>query len=338
MVDCPSRHVTGPIDPAVADALTAIPLRTPPVNLHHYADALAARRGRPIRLVGQHHAGTRPSAVVVSTATDDTIVYDTATTPLHARHNVAHELAHLALGHDTANDRSAGTDLPADLLRRVAPDLSPDLIRRILGRSVHREQHEHQAETLATLMMIDTATTPTGPADPTDPLTPTTPRRALRTPQRYSPSAVQRLQSALDPLWHLLPTAAAADLTLTLPGSPTLTLYRRVVELRDALLLLRPYTHPDIRAWIHQHARRALASTASTARLTSAAELLTAIHAYQAAQHPNPTPAAAPAITPPPDLHHDAHTLLDLLHDLHHPLVTALAHRARSHTDDGTLP
>jgi uncharacterized protein DUF6545 len=318
------------VDRAVRAALADAPV---PFDVRAYATQLAARRGRPIDLVGRHLAGTGPSGVLVTTATGDRIVYDTATTPLHIRHTLAHELAHLALGHthdqrDHQDGRGQGpvpAPLSADLLRRLVPDLPTALITRILGRTAHAQTEEHQAELLATLLNTEAELSP-GPL-------PSPSRRALgpARPRWWRQATARRLHTALDPLWSALPHGAVDGLTLTAlgPVSPDLALYRRVIEIRDALLLLRPYAHPSAHTWAHQAARDALLSPGRTAVMVDAAVLATAIDAYTARQSPHTAPGPAPLGIPAPDLRSEAHALLRLAAALSHPIVTGVARHAR---------
>jgi hypothetical protein len=109
-------------------------------------------------------------------------------------------------------------------------------------------------------------------------------RRAVRVRAR-------RAFTGLAPLWKTL-TAAVPDVAL---GTGTHTdveyaLYRRVIEIRDAQMALRPLAQPDIADWARAAARRhGVRAGRDTALVVEAAELATALHA-----HHNVEPHAAP--------------------------------------------
>jgi hypothetical protein len=104
---------------------------------------LAERRGRPIELIAVPERPGLPCGLLVVTGEADCILYAGGTSPLHRRHILLHEAAHLVCGHDRQPASS-----PAALL----PHLPDALVGRVLGRTVYSEPQEHEAELLASLI------------------------------------------------------------------------------------------------------------------------------------------------------------------------------------------
>ncbi|MDT3397705.1 hypothetical protein RKE29_13775 [Streptomyces sp. B1866] len=160
---------------AVADTLD-IPR---PFDLDTLCDRVAARRGRPLRLVPLEGApdASMPCGVWVATREADLIFYEPATSALHKLHIVLHELAHLLLGHgapDAERPAYAGRLLEgptggaaaygADGLAGLAgldgldglgegdDELDLDQVLHILGRTSYSDNEEKDAELLATIL------------------------------------------------------------------------------------------------------------------------------------------------------------------------------------------
>lgn len=88
----------------------------------------------------------------------------------------------------------------------------------------------------------------------------------------------------LYPLWHPLATAVPQ---IKLPPLFTsydarFALYRRVVEIRDAQLVLRPYVHPSLSIWTRQAAAEAGLTDRDVHQVVEAACLVAAVDAYVA--------------------------------------------------------
>jgi hypothetical protein len=90
---------------------------------------LEDHRGRPLLLMPGATA-TGCSGMWIGTDAADYIFYAPDTTPVHQRHIVAHEIGHMAFGHQ--GSRADGDELA----RLLFPDLSPALVRSFLTRSV----------------------------------------------------------------------------------------------------------------------------------------------------------------------------------------------------------
>jgi hypothetical protein len=104
-----------------------------------------ALRGRPIRLVGV--AGrTLPCGLWVETDQADLVFYAEGTGPAHQRHIIAHELAHIALGH-------TGAEVTARSAELLFHSVTPTAVLRMLSRAGYDTRQEREAELLATLLL-----------------------------------------------------------------------------------------------------------------------------------------------------------------------------------------
>ncbi|GAB3575228.1 hypothetical protein GCM10027445_37350 [Amycolatopsis endophytica] len=99
----------------------------------------------------------------------------------------------------------------------------------------------------------------------------------------------RRTLRRLEPLWRRL-TTAVPQVRLPEHGRWTsdLRLYRRVIEIRDAVVVLRDYAGPDIVEAAHVHARDDAVATACWLPFAEAAQ------ARGAAPHPAPAPSDEP--------------------------------------------
>jgi len=107
--------------------------------------ALAHERGRPIELVPVS-TGVGPHGLLVETDTADYIAFERDTTPVHQRHIVVHELAHLSCGHRSGMTRH-------DLVQLLMPSLEPATFRTVLGRTIFSAIEEREAELFATTFL-----------------------------------------------------------------------------------------------------------------------------------------------------------------------------------------
>ena len=112
---------------------------------------LARRRGRPIELIPVS-TGLGPRGLWVETDTADYIAYERETSPVHQRHIIAHELAHIACGHRSGLRRE-------DLARLLLPSLGAETVRGVLGRSIFSADEEREAELFASLVLERAPTT-----------------------------------------------------------------------------------------------------------------------------------------------------------------------------------
>ncbi|MFF3114671.1 ParH-like protein [Kitasatospora sp. NPDC057904] len=110
-------------------------------------DRLAGRRGRPIELVPVAARPNLPCGLLVSTAEADYILYAADTSPLHRRHILVHEIAHLLFDH------AGSAPITPVSSQALLPHLSPALVQRVLGRTGYDEPQEREAELLASLIL-----------------------------------------------------------------------------------------------------------------------------------------------------------------------------------------
>lgn len=116
-----------------------------PFEVNALCDAVAARRGRPIRLMPMTGlAGL--CGMWIATDTADLIFHESATTPPHQEHIVLHELAHVLCDHYPV------TLDPAERAAMLFPGLDPAMVRRVLGRAGYTTAEEREAELLASLI------------------------------------------------------------------------------------------------------------------------------------------------------------------------------------------
>ncbi|MCX4749963.1 ParH-like protein [Kitasatospora sp. NBC_01287] len=114
-----------------------------PFDAVRFVEGLAERRGRPIELIAVSGRPNLPCGLLVTTDQADCILYSADTTPLHQRHILLHEAAHLICRHDESAPAS----------RTLLPHLSSELVHRVLGRTVYTEPQEREAELLASLIL-----------------------------------------------------------------------------------------------------------------------------------------------------------------------------------------
>ncbi|MFE1174268.1 hypothetical protein [Streptomyces sp. NPDC058773] len=108
---------------------------------------LGERRGRPIRLVSHPMPVPGPFGAWIATPSTDYILYQQETTASHQRHIILHEVGHILADH-----QSEGIDDVA-LWKGAVPDLSSGSVKRLLRRTSYDEEHERQAELVATIIL-----------------------------------------------------------------------------------------------------------------------------------------------------------------------------------------
>jgi hypothetical protein len=122
-----------------------------PFDVHELCERVAARRGRPIRLLPV--AGlTGVCGLWIATDTTDLICYERDTTRPHQDHIILHELSHVLCDHYPV-------PVPGTAL---FPDLDPGMVRAVLGRAGYTSDEEREAETLASLIRQRATTRPDG--------------------------------------------------------------------------------------------------------------------------------------------------------------------------------
>ncbi|GLF96416.1 hypothetical protein [Streptomyces yaizuensis] len=117
-------------------------------SLQEAVDAVAARRGRPIRLVVEP-LELRVSGYCAQSDTTDYIFVDAHAGPLLQYQVVCHELIHLHRGHRPADHDTIDDDVAEALFSTV----SPDIVRLVLGRDAYDEEAELEAEVIGTVLL-----------------------------------------------------------------------------------------------------------------------------------------------------------------------------------------
>ena len=178
---------------------------------------LERRDPRAIRLVPVTIGPGNPSGLWARTAAADYIYYEQQASPFHQAHIAAHLVACVVLG----PEKGASVD------RRLVPNVSTELVQMILGDTVGTPVTDLEAETFAFLLLE---------------------RAGLLAGLE---SGTGRRLREMRPLWAALREAVPeAGCAVSGGARPTARsrLYRRVIEIRDAALALRPYQDPATRA------------------------------------------------------------------------------------------
>ena len=118
----------------------------PPLQVEALCRALGERRGRPIHLVPYSLPVPGPFGVWIATGTSDFIVYQRETTKSHQDHIILHEVGHILADHDS-------DDCDEELWGLMMPDIAPEAIRRALRRTSYDQEHEQEAELVATIIL-----------------------------------------------------------------------------------------------------------------------------------------------------------------------------------------
>ena len=111
--------------------------------------AVAARQGRPIRVLGCELEEEAPSGLWLQTADVDYIVHADGIAAEHRRVVVCHELAHMLLGHSPGRGEVSTAD--------IAPSIAPAVAARFFTRHGYEDEAEAAAESLATQLATELA-------------------------------------------------------------------------------------------------------------------------------------------------------------------------------------
>lgn len=115
-----------------------------------FVAAVAARQGRPIKILACALPDDAPSGLWLPTADVDYIVHGAALTTDHRRMVICHEVAHMLLDHPA---REGGIDTSA-----IAPSIEPSVAARFFTRHGYADEVETEAEALGTLLAAELAT------------------------------------------------------------------------------------------------------------------------------------------------------------------------------------
>lgn len=141
----PSRQRKQPSNMEVALRL-AKSLMPSDGDVDTFIGAIAAFRGKPIRVLDMPIPPTSPSGGWFACENDDYLVVDVASTQSRRAAIICHELAHILLGHQ-------GDVLGSDQLSILAPSMDPVVAARFLGRHGYATQIEQEAELLGTQLV-----------------------------------------------------------------------------------------------------------------------------------------------------------------------------------------
>ena len=253
------------VGPRLDDILGDLDLPMP-FELASFLARIEKLRSRPIDLRPFRAPARGPSGVWIGARHADYVFYDQAATALHRTHIVVHEVAHMLLGHHGIGP------VGSDLIQLIVPDPSAELIAPILGRNgSYQSSREREAEYLASII-LERASQRSRPSSTREQM----PRPSPGEPRKQC--AYRRLR----PLWQAV---RAAVPEIALPPGPSVgigyRLYRRVIEIRDGQLALRPYSDPQAVAMAESEARREGVTGADLGATIEAALLAIAISARE---------------------------------------------------------
>lgn len=120
----------------------------PPLDVPQLCERLGAQRGKPIRLMPYPLEVPGPFGCWIATASADYVFFQQETTRSHQDHIILHELGHILADHHAMGDAE-----PDDFLPGLPPDIDGDAVRRALRRTSYDEEHEWEAETVATIIL-----------------------------------------------------------------------------------------------------------------------------------------------------------------------------------------
>jgi hypothetical protein len=118
-----------------------------PFALDSLCAMLGERRGRPLVLdvLPEPTSQDAPCGVWLALESEDVILVEPTTSPLHREHIVLHEIGHLLCDHATSAPLTY-------MQRRLFPDLDPAMVARVLGRTSYTDPQEQEAEMIASLI------------------------------------------------------------------------------------------------------------------------------------------------------------------------------------------
>lgn len=116
-----------------------------PLRVNVLCRRLGERRGRPIRLVPYPLPIPGPFGVWIATRTADYILYQRETSKVHQDHIILHEVGHIMADHRST--------VSGNEIRQLLPDISADVVKKTLWRTSYDEEHEREAELVATIIL-----------------------------------------------------------------------------------------------------------------------------------------------------------------------------------------
>ncbi|WP_284741700.1 hypothetical protein [Amycolatopsis sp. RTGN1] len=130
----------------------------PPLDVAELCRRLGEVRGKPIELVAHAIPEPGPFGAWITSPRAEYIFYQKNTSRLHQDHIILHELGHILAGHPgTEHDDSLVAEFSSDAdeagLRAAYPDIPLDAVRLASRRSEYDSEQEHEAETVATIIL-----------------------------------------------------------------------------------------------------------------------------------------------------------------------------------------
>lgn len=126
----------------------------PPLDVEELCRALGKKRGRPIVLKPAPLEKPGPSGLWVDTPDIDIILYQQETTRLHQEQIILHEVGHIIVADDEAEeDEAEAPDDFVDGWATLLPVLDPKLVRRVARRCSYDSDEECSVELSATIIL-----------------------------------------------------------------------------------------------------------------------------------------------------------------------------------------
>jgi len=226
---------------------------------------LEMHTGRVVELVPAAMGPGALSGVCLRTARADYFYYEERTSRFHQAHIALCLAAQTLLGD--------GSGPAVDLL--LVPDLRPELVRLMLGTAGSRPVPRREAETFAFVVM-DRA-------------------RSVGYAPPWAWRALRQLRPLHSALVQAIPEARSAADPGIGPGAG-FRLYQQVIEIRDAVLALRPYLDPEAALTAERDGRAAGLTGEELAAAVDAAVLVLALRPKSAGEVVPGTGAAAPRV------------------------------------------
>ncbi|MEU4200824.1 hypothetical protein AB0F64_12840 [Streptomyces sp. NPDC026294] len=123
----------------------------PPLDMFRLCQELGEKRRRPIELKARHLTTLGPSGLLVETSRRDVILYQAETTRLHQDHIILHELGHILVADDAAEEE--GAEDAADAWAGLIPVFDDEMIRRVTQRCSYESEEECVVEAAATSLL-----------------------------------------------------------------------------------------------------------------------------------------------------------------------------------------
>ncbi|HVK19995.1 MAG TPA: hypothetical protein VM677_01405 [Actinokineospora sp.] len=129
----------------------------PPLDVEELCRRVGDQRGREIKLLAYPLTVPGPFGVWIASQKADYVFYQEATSKIHQRHIILHELGHIIAGHesDGAGVDTLGQAIPRnqDGGLRQFPDLGPEAVRKAQLRTCYDTASEREAESVATIIL-----------------------------------------------------------------------------------------------------------------------------------------------------------------------------------------